>query len=200
MINRIGTGPRSHGRSTGFKIPPVPQMCTKGQSKLSEKDLVKRIVKLAQRDAAEGKDSQHGVNYHGIRIGTQEWKKLRSDYISLASPDRMGLIKNKLAVLTNKASAIHSKEDGRFDLFKMLFKSRKKLDPDVGGNFVVFRDEQGNEIARYSEPNGWSMTLTPAENARSSAFHDIWKQALADAQEELALEEEGKFDGFDVTV
>ena len=200
MINRIGTSSRNYVKNSSFKIPPVPNMCTKGQCKLSEKDLVKKIVKLAQRDAAAGKDSQHGVNFHGIRMGTSEWKKLRSDYISLASPNRMELIQNKLAVLANKASSIHSKEDGRFDLFKMLFKSRKKIDPDVGGNFVVFRDEQGNEIARYSEPNGWDIQLTPAESARNTAFHNIWKQALADAQEELELEEEGEFDGLDVTV
>lgn len=200
MINRIGTGSRNYGRSSSFKIPPVPNMCTKGQCKLSEKDLVKKIVKLAQRDAAAGKDSQHGVNVHGIRMGTPEWKKLRSDYISLSSPNRMELIQNKLAVLANKASSIHSKEDGRFDLFKMLFKSRKKIDPDVGGNFVVFRDEQGNEIARYSEPNGWSMRSTPAESARNTAFYDLWKQALADAQEELESEAKGEFSEFDVTV
>lgn len=50
-------------------MPTVPKMRTRGQCKLSEEELVNRIVKLAQSDAAAGKDSQHGVLQHGRTRG-----------------------------------------------------------------------------------------------------------------------------------
>lgn len=77
------------------------------------------------------------------------------------------------------------KGDGRFDLFKILFKHCKKFGSDVNVNFVSFRDEQGNEIAHYSEANGWQLLPTPAESVRNNAFNALLKQALADAQAEL---------------
>lgn len=199
MINGIGTGSvkRSNypGGSTrlNMKIPAVPNMCTKGQCKLSEKELVKKITELARRDAAAGTNSQYAESFHGVRQGSSEWRKLRDDFISFSSPDRMGIIKNTLSSLAGKVNSMHLKGDGRFDLFNILFKNNKKFGADVGGNFIAFRDEQGNEIARYSEPNGWSSWPTPAESARNTAFYDLWKQALADAQEELEPEAKGEY-------
>lgn len=196
MLNGIGTGLMNHtfyfvGK---IKVPPVPKMTTKGQCKLSEKDLVKKIVKLAQSDAAAGKDSQHGATVFGVRVGTAEWKKLRDDYISFASPDRTRLINNTLSNLSGQAQSLKLTGKNRgLNIFNILFKNNKKFGPDVGGNFVKFRDEQGNEIAEYSEPNGWNMRYTPAESARNTAFYDLWKQALADAQEEIELEKKGEF-------
>lgn len=191
---------RHYGKNGGFTIPPAPNMLTKGQCRLSEKDLVKKIVKLAQRDAASGKDSQYGARFCGVRIGTAEWKKLRDDYISLGSPDRMKLVQNTLSELRGNRRSAHSKADGRFDLLNMLFKNKRKSGHDIGGNFIKFRDEQGNEIAEYSVPNGWNLRYTPAESARSSAFYDLWNQALTDAQEDLELERKGESREFDVTV
>lgn len=194
MINSIGTKrSQSPVRSTTLKIPPVPNMRTKGQCKLSEKDLVKKITQLARRDAASGKDSQHdGKTFHGVRQGTEEWRKLREDFVSLSSPDRMGIVKNTLSNLAGTVKSMQSKGNGRFDLLNIILNNHKKFGADVGGNFVRFRDEQGNVIAEYSEPNGWNLRSTPAESARLTLFYDLWKQALADAQEELELEAKGE--------
>lgn len=53
---------------------------------------------------------------------------------------------------------------------------------------MIFRDKQGNEIARYSEPNGWSFRYTPEENAQLDEFNALWEQALSDAGMELGQE------------
>ncbi|MCM1487949.1 MAG: hypothetical protein NC203_06260 [Firmicutes bacterium] len=173
------------------KIPAVPQMLTQGQCSLNDKQLAEKIAKMAQSDAAAGKDSQFGGTVKGAMagVGTAEWKKLRDDFVSLASPDRMGLVKNRLSELGGQMNLMQLQIKDRFEFFNVLFANNKKFGPDVGGNFIKFRDEQGNEIADYSTPNGWNTTLTPAERTRMHLFDDLWKQALADAKEELELNE-----------
>lgn len=196
MINSIG---KSHmvskhysGKtiSTVIKLPTVPKMKTKGQCKCSEEELVKKVVKLAQHDAALGTNSQIGaIKNNGVRTGTAEWKKLRDDFISLASPDRAKLIPNTLSSLAEQISTMGiNGKNYRFEFFEILFGNSKKFGYDVGGNYVTFRDEQGNEIAEYSIPNGWNEIFTPAERARLHAFNDLWNQALADAEADLEQE------------
>lgn len=193
MINGIGKSNRvsrcylDKAASAVSKIPNVPKMRTKGQCRLSEKELAEKIVKLAESDAAAGKDSQYGSTVRGtdVRTGTAEWIKLREDFISLASPDRMGIVKNTLSRYANQMSFMQLKIKDRFEFFDVLFANNKKFGPNVGGNYVEFKDEEGNVIAEYSTPNGWRTQSTPAESARRSAFYDLWRQALADAQEEL---------------
>lgn len=165
--------------SSNIKIPTVPQMCAKGRCKSSEKELTEKIVELAKSDAASGKDSRHGETVKGFtaRIGTAEWRMLRDDFISFASPDRMGIVKNTLFDLANKANSMHLKCDKGFDLLKALFANSKKFGPNVDANFIEFKDEYGKVIARYSEPNGWSVWSTDAECARNAAFDELWNQA-----------------------
>ena len=170
--------------------PMVMDMSTRGQCKVSEEELVRKIKDLAYRDAAAGKNSQYGVKFHGVGTGTPEWRKLRSDYISFASPDRAGIIRKKLSQLTGNAGALRLKSNSRFEAFTILFaegmrSARKIHDPDVGGNYIKFKDGLGNEVAEYCTLSGWHCFHTPEESARNSEFYDMWKQFLTEAQEEL---------------
>lgn len=182
MLNGIGSGSiNSSYYSNGItkvKIPTAPNMRTKGQCKLNEKELVEKIKELARRDAASGKNSQYAETFHGVRQGSAEWRKLKDDFVSSASPNRREIIQNTLSNLAGKVNSIQLKGDGRFDLFKILFNNCKKFGADVNVNFVSFRDEQGNEIAYYSEANGWQLLPAPAESVRNNAFNALWKQAL----------------------
>lgn len=175
------------------KMPSVPNLRTRGQCKLSEKELVKKIKDLALRDAAAGENSQYARSFHGVRFGSAEWIKLREDFISFGSPNRMGIVKKTMSSLANKAKSLQPKGDGRLSFFDIIFKNSKKFGSDVKGNFISFKDEQGNEIARYSDVNGWSVMPTPSESARSAEFTELWKQALADAQAELGQDGEMSF-------
>lgn len=192
MVYGIGTGSKNYsyysgrGANRNVKMPTLPSMRTRGQCKLSEKELLSKIRELARKDAAEGTDSQHAESFQGVRYGSAEWQKLRDDYVSFASPDRVGIIKNTLSGFAGKIQSMTlTGKNSDVGFFDIIFNNCKKFGPDVGGNFVIFRDEQGNEIARYSEPNGWSFRYTPAEDARLDEFNALWKQALTDAQTEL---------------
>lgn len=189
MVYGIGAGSinrsnyYSRGTNCNIKMPALPYMRTKGQCNLSEKELIGKITELARRDAAAGTDSQHAVNFQGVRFGSAEWQKLRDDYASSVSPDRAGIIKKTLSGFAGKIQSLKLIGTNKgVSIFDVIFNNNKKFGTDVGGNFVIFRDEQGNEIARYSEPNGWSFRSTPAEDARLDEFDALWKQALADAQ------------------
>ena len=184
MVNNVSS------RYTGFLKKGVPlttldSIRTKGQCKLSEKELVSKIVDLAHRDTAVGKNSLHDDQFVG-----SEWNKLFQDFISLSSPDRAGIIQKKLSYLTGNTTSIRLKG---FDLFYMLNR-RKIRDPDVGPDYIDFKDENGREVATYSKSAGWVVYTTPGESARCHAFIELWNQALADAQEELKQEPSGDGD------
>lgn len=171
----------------------LANMRTKGQCKLSEKELVKKITDLAHRDAAAGRNSLHD----DCKVGS-EFNKLYDDFLSFVSPDRAGIIQKKLAQLSGGTSFVSGKSDKHTDAFKVLFALLRKKhrhnehneynehnihDPDVGTNFISFKDEQGREVAHYGLTVGWFFTLTPAEIARHAEFIDLWNRALTDAQE-----------------
>lgn len=156
MINGIRTGSGMRLCNPGGKVNvKIPNMRTKGQCKLSEKELINKIQELARKDAAAGKNSRYAESFHGVRQPSAEWQKLKDDFVSFASPNRKGIIRNTLSGLTGNVT------------------------------FMSFRDGQGHEIAHYSKANGWQVLPTPAEGARNNAFFDLWNQALADAQAEL---------------
>lgn len=193
MINSINRSNNAYGASSYFN-PLAEDMSTKGQCRVSEEELVKRIRDLAYRDAAAGKNSQYGVKFHGVGTGTPEWRKLRADYISFASPDRAGIIQKKLSQLTGGAANMRLQSNSRLEALAILFangtKSARKIhDPDVGGNYISFKDERGKEIAHYCTLSGWHYSDTSAESARRSEFYDMWRQFLTEAQEELEQKE-----------
>ena len=178
------------------RFPYAPSMRTKGQCKVSEEELMERITRLARKDAAAGKDSQCSETFRRsgtiIVYSSAEWRKLRDDYISFASPDREGIIRKKLEQMSGRInSASLMMGAGRKVAAAISFGSSRKIrrhDPDVGSNYVIFRDKHGKEVARYATTTGWSYPLTPDEDIRSREFYDLWKQALADAKKELEQE------------
>ena len=197
MINYIGMARQTYNaRGSGYTNPLADDMSTKGQCRMSEDRLIAKIKELAYRDAAAGKNSQEAVKFHGVGFGSPEWRKLRADYISFASPDREGIIKKKLAQLSGNSRSVSLNKNGHIEALEILFKKDRKsahrrADPDVGGNYISFKDQNGREIAHYCTLNGWSFFDTPAESARRSEFYDLWKEALAEAQESLGAETAG---------
>lgn len=186
MIYSIGTT-----RYTGFLRKSMPKTAladvwTKDKSGLSEKEIVEKMVDLAHRDAAAGKDSLHDDPFVG-----SEWNKLHQGFICLSSPDRLGIIQKKLAQLTGSRTDLRLKSNSRSEAFAILFANSRgrRHDRDVSSDSITFRDEQGREVAAYSKYSGWLTFSTRAEHTRSYAFRDLWNQALADAKEELEQEE-----------
>ena len=183
MVNNISHSKYTNNLRKSVQLPTIANMRTKGQCKLSEEELIAKIQDLAQRDAAAGKNSLHD----DCKAGS-EWYKLRNDFISFASPDRAGIVQKKLSQLSSGTTSVSLKKDKRSEAFEILLaliRSIHKHDPDVGTNFISFKDEQRNEVAHFGLTVGWSFPPTSAEIARHTAFIDLWNKALAEAQAEL---------------
>lgn len=184
MVNNVGHSKYVNDLRKSVKLPGLANMRTKGQCKLSEEEVVKKIQNLARRDAAAGRDSLRD----DFKIGS-ELNKLYNDFVSFVSPDRAGAIQKKLAQLTCQSSS-SSKVKG-YDLLCMLNNRRlRKHDPDIGGNYISFKDEFGREVAHFGTTCGWVFPLTKAEIARHGEFLDIWNQALNFGQYEFDQEAE----------
>lgn len=181
MINSIGsnsTVQSAYHTGGNSKTPAVPDdILTK--SNLSDSQLEQRIMELARRDAAAGKNSKFGGK---IGNASDEWQQLMKDYISVASPDRKSIISNSLSNLAGKMSSAGIKYN-RMNFFQMLFQNNW-LHKDIHGNFVDFRDSCGNVAARFSEHQGWMEIATPAEVSRMQEFTMVWDKALSAANSE----------------
>lgn len=183
MVNSISHSKYTKDLRKSVSLPTLANMRTKGQCKLSEEEVVKKIQKLARRDAAAGRDSMRD----DFKIGS-ELNKLYNDFVSFVSPDRAGAIQKKLAQLTGQSSSSRVKG---YDLLCLLNDRRtRKHDPDIGGNYISFKDELDREVAHFGTTCGWFFPLTPAEIARHGEFLDIWNQALNFGKEELEQETE----------
>lgn len=185
MVNSIGHSKYMNNLRKSVQLPTLANMCTKGQCKLSEEEVVKKIKELARKDAAAGRDSLR----EDFKIGS-ELNKLYKDFVSFVAPDRAGAIQKKLAQLTGRSNSSRVKG---YDLLCMLNNRRlRRYDPDIGSNCITFRDELGREVAHFGTTCGWSFPLTPAEISRHGEFLDLWHGALFEAQYGLEQEfEEG---------
>lgn len=182
MINSINSSSivqSSYLASNNSKIPVVPDDFL-SKSNLSSSQLEQKIMELARRDVAAGKNSGFGGKYGS---GTDEWQKLRNDYISVASPDRKGIISNSLSSFASKMSSAGIQYN-RMNFFQMLFQNNW-LSKDIHGNFIDFRDASGNRVASFSEHDGWMAIATPAELARIQEFRAVWDKAIAAANKEI---------------
>lgn len=185
MVNNV-----SHSKYTNYlrksvQLPGLANMCTRGQCKLSEEEVIKKIKDLAYRDAAAGRNSLR----EDFKIGS-ELNKLYKDFVSFVAPDRAGAIQKKLGQLMGGSNSSRVKG---FDLLCLLNNRRaRRYDPDIGGNFISFKDELGREVAHFGTTCGWSFPLTSAEIARHGEFLDLWNGALFEAQNGVGQEmEEG---------
>lgn len=191
MVNNIysNLAAKSAYSNNNSKIPAVPDLLTSGQSGSGDSKFEEKIMDLARKDAAAGKNSKFTESGKGMsfKVGTDEWHKLRNDYISTVSPDRKGIITNTLSNLANRMSSMQIKFN-RANFFQVLFKNSGLFGSnDIGSNFIRFRDASGNEIAFYSEYQGWVTIETPAEQSRRQDFNVLWDEAISKAQREINI-------------
>lgn len=151
-------------RIGGVSVPDYSSFnfCTKTPPKMSDDQCKDAVVKQAQKDAVTGK---FGVECPGF-------KSLMKSYVSVVSPDRKGIISNALTSLGKmnkfpKAEAV--------SLLDILFGKRIMSD-DYGLSYAEFKDSSGEIVATLS--NGtWHAMSTPAEDARTSEFYGIYREA-----------------------
>jgi len=189
MINNIHNGSMTHSiarnRTTarGVNLPEIPKhILTSGRSNLSDDRFKDKIWEMAQRDVAAGRNSRFVPN--GCTVGSDEWRSLLNDFISVASPDRIGIINNTLSGLAGRLGQMMARINLRANLLTLLMgNSRFFGNKDIGNNFINFRDASGNVIAMFQSDTGWSNVSTPAENGRAQEFFRLWDESFALASE-----------------
>lgn len=149
------------------------KMITSGQSSLSDKEFKDKIYQMNRRDIAAEKNSH----------GSAAWYQLQHDYISVASPNRTGIIQNTLSSLSKRISMQLRQNANPLALIlnnHSIFRSK-----DIGDNFINIRDASGQVIANYSSGQGWSNVYTEAEESRRRDFTVMWDQAKVRAAQEF---------------
>lgn len=160
-------------RIRGVSVPDYDSdnFYTKTSPKMSDEKFREIIVKQAQKDATTGK---FGVECPGF-------KSLMKSFVSVASPDRKGIITNALTSL-GKMNKLPKAE--AISLLDILL-GKRIISADHELSYADFKDSSGEIVATFS--NGtWHAMGTPAEDARASEFYGIYRDAWNAAKSETA--------------
>lgn len=142
----------------------VPDFFTKKAPKMGDEKFKEVIIQQAQKDAPTGK---FGVECPGF-------KNLMDSYVSVVSPDRKGIIDNALATLNsiNQSPIPLPKSISLLDILC----GKRIMSTDNEISYAEFKDSSGEIVATFS--NGtWHAMGTPAEDARTSEFYGIYREA-----------------------
>ena len=198
MINNINNINKNNNNSAvkttlnkfsyNANLSNMPGFLTSGQAKLSDEELESRLMDMARRDAATGKNSRD-FTPRGKELRSDEWFKLHQDFVARVSPDRKGIIDDIKPVINLKLNALgfNPNQKNIFDFLKnVTFSNFGEFgNYTIGSNFLEFKDNNGNSIAFFSEHQGWVAMTTNAEAEQSREFNKMWDEALAKAQQEL---------------
>ncbi len=135
---------------------------TKGTAAMSDDKYKEAIVQQAIKDAK-----------NNTFQSSTEFKKLKRSFISVVSPDRKMIIKKGLKEIFNNKTK-------QLDMIDIILGNGKTLGNKKILKNAIFKDDQGNEIAKFS--NGkWTMYETKEETAREKEmlglYNDAWRQA-----------------------
>ena len=188
MLNSIRNNPAAPPAARNpvrnMPLPRIPaHILTSGQTNLSDDEFKEKIMEMARRDVAAGRNYRFVPN--GCSAGTDEYRALKNEFISAASPDRAGMINNMLSGLANRLGRMMPRVNlGANLLTALMAHSRMFNSRDVGVNFINVRDASGNKIAIFNSDTGWSNVATPAKNGRAQEFFRLWDEAFVTIGEE----------------
>jgi hypothetical protein len=179
MINSVTSVGHSQGtnRTEQRRVNLPSFMLSTTEPKMSDEEFEQKIIALAKRDQAAGK-------FHNR---DSEYKSLRNSFISVASPDREGMINKALPTILSKIREYANKTQyASYD--EMIMHLLFGIDPpssdlNMGQNVTLFelKDANGNLLARLST-SGWHQIHTLAESARDFEFNAIYRKAWRTAE------------------
>ena len=148
----------------------LPENVTRPRSNLSDSEFEERVEDLVRKYLDAGIPFEHVWSSR-----TPEWFRLRDEFISVASPDRMGIITGKLNSLAFAFPGLN-----RFSLTfldALMQNQRSFVGYDVGSNMINFRDGSGNIVAMFTSDRGWLTDFhTEAEVMRIRGFEEMWRE------------------------
>lgn len=139
---------------------------TRSKLAMSEEKFEEAIVEQAKKDQAVGK----------FQTQSSAYKDLMKSYVSIASPDREGIITNALNNLFKNSMA----EAKNINYLDLLLFGKVTYEKEIGLSYAEFKDSSGELMASYSN-GGWTFYGTKAENARESDFLNIYNRAWDEA-------------------
>jgi hypothetical protein len=183
MINSISSVGHNQAtvRTEQRRVNLPSFMLSTTKPKMSDEEFEKKIIELAKRNQAMGKFQCKDPN--------GEFHTLRFSYISVASPDREGMINKALPTILGKIREYANKTPNA-SYEEMIMYLLFGIEPpssasNSGQQTVLFElyDAHGNNIATLTT-GGWHQYATPAENGRSSEFVAIYNKAWDTARHE----------------
>lgn len=125
--------------------------------------------------------TDYGWNYCSGFVPELPAISLMKSYVSVASPDRKEIINNALTSLGKMNKLPKAKAISLLDI--LLGKRIMSTDHEL--SYAEFKDSSGEIVATFS--NGtWHAMGTPAEDARTSEFYGIYRDAWNAAKSETA--------------
>ncbi len=166
--NNINSFKRTESKSIGgVTLPKFGEFGfnTKSKRSMTEERYKQAIINQAKEDVKNG-TSQSSPKY----------KKLISNYVSSASPDRKGIITAGLKSIANKPPTEN------LSMIDLLFGEIKYNKTYNTTTYAEFYDDNGELIANYS--NGeWKFYETKAENEKRGEFLSIYNSAHKEFRE-----------------
>ncbi|AOT71871.1 hypothetical protein [Geosporobacter ferrireducens] len=156
---------------------------TKTTSSMSDDKFKEAIIEQAKKDQAAGKFQTQSTAY----------KNLLKSYVSVASPDRMGLITEALTNIFKNNQA----KTKNINYVDLLLWGKITYEKEVDLTYAEFTDSNGEHIATYSN-GGWTFYGTKAENARELEFLSVYNKAWDNAAK--STESKTSYTSLDVKV
>jgi len=183
MVNGISSvgNNQSVNRATQSRVNLPSFMLSTTEPEIGDEEFKQKIIEMAKRDQAAGRFQSNDAN--------SEFHALRFSYISVASPDREGMINNALPTISSKIREYAAKSYNSYQemIMDLLFGIEPLTSTNLnkGQNITLFelKDANGNLLARLST-DGWEMHSTPAENSRDAEFISIYNKAWRTAEHE----------------
>ncbi|MCL2577793.1 MAG: hypothetical protein FWE27_07065 [Defluviitaleaceae bacterium] len=184
MVNSISSVGNSQvaSRTAQQRVNLPSFMLSTTEPKMSDEEFEQKIIELAKRHQAAGKFQSQDPN--------SEFHDLRRSFISVASPDREGMINKALPTILGKIREYTSSNTMTIPttyqelIMKLLFGiDTYSSNMNKGQQTVLFElyDASGNNLATLTT-GGWHQYHTPAESARDREFITIFNKAWTAAK------------------
>jgi len=184
---------KSETKSNKVSIPTWNPVRTVFNRLANYKDLLSRSAPLmSDEEFMERAKEQAQKDFSNNVFQGSELCALQRAFISVVSPDRVGIIKN---AIRSESSSPQRRALYLWEILLQIEKGKETalpvsgigFNPDGSINVMHICDSAGNIIIAYGD-GGWAENFTPEELARAHAmykvYNDAWKQASEQAKSE----------------
>jgi len=194
ILKSINNYPKPDRNNFDFLSSGIPY---KGMPRPTDGEFVIIINDLAKEIA----EARYSGNESKLQALSEKESRLRSQYISIVSPDRKALADEAMQFMRGVGNEIKKKHDGPKALIDYIIASDERIaQRKSDGSFhialksgtMVFSGElalsdgdfsieshDGQELLHYSHKSGWSYSTTPQENAMMKKYYEFLNASVS---------------------